>query len=312
MEKRYNDFNGALRAEFGCRVQKISLDAGLSCPNRDGTLSKGGCIYCNATGSGTGAAALGLSIGDQIRNAKAFLKKRYKAKKFIAYFQSYTNTYAPVEKLKALYDEALSEEDVVGISVGTRPDCVDDTVLALLQGYAQRHLVWIEYGLQSASDETLKAINRGHDLACFLDAVQRTRNRGIRICAHMIIGLPGENRRDILKTADTIARMGVDGVKLHLLYVVRGTPMEQLHNRGDYRCLEQKRYVELVCDVLERLPSRMVIQRLTGDPHPHELVAPSWALGKTQTFGMIQDRLRQRNSWQGKRHDPQPSDPFEQ
>lgn len=310
MEKRYNDFNSALRAEFGCRVQKIPLDAGLSCPNRDGVLSSVGCIYCNAKGSGTGAAALGLSIEGQIKSAKEFLKRRYKAKKFIAYFQSYTNTYAPIEKLKALYDEALSDEEVVGMSVGTRPDCVDDDVLSLLQGYGNRRLVWIEYGLQSANDETLKKINRGHDLACFLDAINRTRNRGIRICAHMIIGLPGENRDDILKTADTIAGLGVDGVKLHLLYVVRKTLMEQLYTSGDYRCLDQKSYVEFVCDVLERLPSHMVIQRLTGDPHPQELAAPLWALKKRETFQLIQSRLAERNSWQGKCRDCQSSNPF--
>lgn len=303
MDKRYNDLNSQLRAEFGCRVQKITLDAGFSCPNRDGTLSKGGCIYCNAKGSGTGAAAMGLSIGDQIASAKAFLSKRYKARKFIAYFQSHTNTYAPIETLKARYDEALADRDIVGISIGTRPDCVDDGVLSLIETYTRRCRVWIEYGLQSAHDRTLARINRGHDLACFLDAVKRTRHREIRICAHVIVGLPGENRTDILQTADVVAGLGINSVKLHLLYVIQGTPMEALWRSGVYQCLEWDVYVELICDILERLPSRMVIQRLTGDPHPDELVAPSWSLQKRQTLNRIMDRLRERDTWQGKRLD---------
>jgi radical SAM protein (TIGR01212 family) len=300
MDKRYNDLNTYLRSLFGCRVQKITVDAGLSCPNRDGTVSTGGCIFCNARGSGTGAFSRGLTITDQIIQGKKFLARRYKAKKFLVYFQSFSNTYAPVDKLQRLYDEALADEDVVGLSIGTRPDCVDLPVLELLQDYAGRRLIWIEYGLQSASDKTLEFINRGHDVRSFENAVKATLNRGIKICAHVILGLPGETRKDILHTAGTISDLGIDGVKLHLLYVVKGTPLETLYRQGTYRCLEQQEYVDLVCDFLEHIPPQMVIQRLTGDPHPEELVAPQWARQKTDTLRKISETLEERNSWQGK------------
>ncbi|MGD9053773.1 MAG: TIGR01212 family radical SAM protein, partial [Desulfobacterales bacterium] len=260
--KRYTDFNTYLRHVFGCRVQKITIDAGLTCPNRDGTISTGGCIYCNSRGSGTGAHARGLSVTQQLINGKDALSRRYKAKKFIAYFQSFSNTYAPLPALQSLYAEALDVDDVVGLSIGTRPDCVDDAVLNLLQDYARHYLIWIEYGLQSASDATLAYINRGHDVRCFKDAVEKTRNRGIKICAHVILGLPHETRQDVLHTAEMLATLGIDGVKLHLLYVVKGTALETLYRQGDFKCLEQRAYVDLVCDFLERIPSGVVIQRL--------------------------------------------------
>jgi hypothetical protein len=219
----------------------------------------------------------------------------------MAYFQSFSNTYAPVEHLKALYDEALAIEEVVGLAVGTRPDCVDPPVLDLLEGCAKKHLIWIEYGLQSAHDHTLARINRGHDFACFERAVSITRNRNISICAHVILGLPGESRQEMLETADAIAAMGIDGIKLHLLYVVRGTPMETLYQAGSYRCLGQREYAELVCDFIERLPETMIIQRLTGDPHPKELVAPAWSLQKRETMELIHTRFKDKNTWQGKK-----------
>ena len=268
MNKRYNDLNTYLRALFGCRVQKVTIDAGFSCPNRDGTVSSGGCIYCNVRGSGTGAFARGMSVTDQLQQGKKALARRYKAQKFIAYFQSFSNTYAPVPTLKRLYEEALAVEDVVGLAIGTRPDCVNEAVLDLLQAYTDRYLIWIEYGLQSAKDETLVLINRGHDAQCFADAVKSTSNRGIKICAHVILGLPGETRDDMLHTARTIADLGVDGLKLHLLYVVKGTRLEALYRQGKFRCLEQQEYVDLVCDFLEHIPRDIIVQRLTGDPHP--------------------------------------------
>jgi len=302
--KRYNDLNTYLRNIFGCRVQKITVDAGLTCPNRDGTFSHGGCIYCNIRGSGTGAHAKGLSITRQLANGKNSLSRRYKAKKFIAYFQSFSNTYAPLQNLQRLYDEALKVDDIVGLSIGTRPDCVDEAVLDLLQDYARHHLIWIEYGLQSARDATLAFINRGHDVQCFRNAVEKTRNRGINICAHVILGLPHENRQDMLHTAATIAKMGIDGLKLHLLYVVKGTPLEALYRKGEFKCLEQPAYVDLVCDFLERIPAEMVIQRLTGDPHRNELAAPQWSLKKTETLSLIRQTLEKRDSWQGKYFNP--------
>lgn len=300
MQPRYTDLSAHLRGIFGCRVQKITLDAGLTCPNRDGTISTGGCIYCNARGSGTGAHARGLSITAQLQAGKAALARRYQARKFIAYFQSFSNTYAPVERLKALYDEALAVEGVVGLAVGTRPDCVSQPVLALLEDYARRHWVWVEYGLQSARDATLARIRRGHDTACFLQAVAATRSRGIRVCAHMILGLPEETREDMRFTAGTLANAGIDGIKIHSLYVVKGTRLEALFQAGEYRCLERPEYVDLVVDVLERLPARTVIQRLTGDPHPEELAAPEWCLDKAGTLADIRMALERRDTWQGR------------
>jgi radical SAM protein (TIGR01212 family) len=303
-KNRYCDFNTYLRNIFGCRVQKITIDAGFSCPNRDGKISTGGCIYCNTRGSGTGAHARGLSVTDQIVQGKQALAKRYKAKKFIAYFQSFSNTYAPIRRLERLYAEALAVDDVVGLSIGTRPDCISEPVLALLQEYGKKHLIWIEYGLQSANDATLALINRGHDLACFIRAVEATQNRDINICAHVILGLPNEDREHMLTTAATIADLGVDGVKLHLLYVIKGTKLADSYGQGQYRCLGQKEYVDFVCDFLERIPKDMIIQRLTGDPHPQELVAPMWSLKKTQTLAMIRETLEARDSWQGKFFNP--------
>ena len=307
-DNRYYDLNTYFRERFGCRVQKISVDAGLTCPNRDGTIGRGGCIYCNQKGSGTGAYARGVSVSQQIRAGKAVLSRRYRAKKFIAYFQSFTNTYAPVDTLARLYDEALAVKDVVGLSIGTRPDCVDESVLSLLESYTKDRLVWIEYGLQSIHDDTLCRIQRGHDFRCFTDAVAQTRGRGIQICTHLILGLPGEDRNRIRQTARAVAALGINGVKLHLLYIVKGTPLERLYRQGRYTCLQQHDYVSLVCDVLERLPADMVIHRLTGDPHREELVAPRWSLNKSQTLDLIRKILAQRNARQGMRfHGTSPS-----
>jgi radical SAM protein (TIGR01212 family) len=300
MDNRYNDLNTYLRSIFGCRVQKITIDAGLFCPNRDGSVSTGGCIYCNTRGSGTGAYAKGQSITDQLIIGKKVLSRRYNAKKFIAYFQSFSNTYAPVEKLKRFYQEALSVDDVVGLSIGTRPDCVNEPVLDLLEEYCSRYLVWVEYGLQSAHNSTLSLINRGHDFQCFQNAVEATQNRGIKICAHVILGLPHEERNHMLETARAIADMAIDGVKIHLLYVVKGTKLHQLYQSGRFRCLEQQEYVDLVCDFLEHIPRKVVIQRLVGDPHPEELVAPAWSLRKSETLALIRSTLKKRDSRQGK------------
>ncbi|MFO8048601.1 MAG: TIGR01212 family radical SAM protein [Desulfosudaceae bacterium] len=297
----YLDLNTFLRSVYGCRVQKISLDAGFSCPNRDGRIATGGCLYCNSRGSGTGAHARGLSLTEQLLAGKTALRKRYQAGKFIAYFQAYTNTYGPVDRLRALYEEALAVEDVVGLSVGTRPDCVDEPILDLLQEYAEDYMVWLEYGVQSASDDTLARINRGHDFACVERAVAAARNRGLRICAHVILGLPGETRADMLHTAEQIARLGLAGIKIHLLYVVQDTPLAAMYRSGLYQCLSFQEYVSLVCDVLERLPADMVIQRLTGDPHRSELVAPLWALEKQSTLAAIEQTLAARGTRQGSR-----------
>ena len=299
--KRYRDFNSYLREIFGERVQKISLDAGLNCPNRDGTISDRGCIFCDGRGSGTGAMInQGLSIDEQITEGHKFMERRYKAKKFIAYFQSFTNTYAPLLRLKALYDQALNHPGVVGLSVATRPDCVDREILGLLSSYQKDYLVWIEYGLQSANDVTLSSINRGHDAACFERGVRMAKDYGLNICAHIILGLPGEGRQMMLQTALFLAGLPIDGVKIHVLYIVKDTPLAALYEKGEYRCLEREEYIELVVDILDLLPPAMVIQRLTGDPIRSELVAPLWAKHKSENLKLIRKRLEERNTWQGR------------
>jgi len=297
----YRDFNSYLKEIFGERVQKISLDAGLGCPNRDGTISDKGCIFCDSRGSGTGALInSGLTIDDQIIRARKFIRNRYGAKKFIAYFQSFTNTYAPLHHLKVLYDQALAHKDIVGLSVATRPDCVDIEILRLLGSYRKEYLVWVEYGLQSAHDTTLNRINRGHDAACFERSVIMAGESGLNVCAHIILGLPGEDREMMLQTARFLSNLPIQGIKIHLLYVVQGTPLATQYEKGEFRCLEQEEYVDLVVDFLELLPDSFVVQRLTGDPLKSELVAPSWAKEKSENLRLIKETLKKRKTYQGR------------
>lgn len=299
-EKLYRDLNSYLREKFGCRVQKINIDAGLTCPNRDGKITTGGCIYCNPKGSGTGAAERNQGIREQLEFAQDFLKKRYKAKKFLAYFQSFSNTYAPFPVLQSMYSEALAVEDVVGLTIGTRPDCVEDQVLDYLRELSDEYLIWMEYGLQSAKESTLEKINRGHGTAEFRETVERTVNRKIPVCAHVILGLPGESRDDMLETARYLNQVRVQAVKIHLLYVVKGTVLHSWYNRGEYRCLSRQEYVSLVGDFLSVLSPDMIVQRLTGDPHKEELVAPTWALEKQENLRAIQEHMCREGLYQGK------------
>ncbi|MFQ5847965.1 MAG: TIGR01212 family radical SAM protein [Candidatus Methylomirabilales bacterium] len=296
--KRYTDLRGFLQQRFGCRVHKITLDAHLSCPNHDGTKAVGGCIFCH---QGSGHSTVGAeTISEQLERGKVSVRRRHKADKFLAYFQRYTNTYAPVETLRHLYDEALAVTDIVGLVVGTRPDCAPDPVLDLLQGYAQRTYVSIEYGLQSIHDRTLARVNRAHGSAEFCDAVHRTAGRGIHTCVHVMLGLPGETRADMRATAHAIAGLPLDGIKIHLTYVLKHTVLGDMFLQGSYRPMEMTEYVETVCDIVELLPPGMVIHRLTGDPPRRLLLAPPWALRKWQTLNAIQVELDRRGSFQGR------------
>lgn len=297
----YRDLNTALRERFGCRVQKISLDAGMSCPNRDGTVGRGGCIYCNPLGSGTGRSA-SQSISEQIESSKVFLRQRYKAEKFIAYFQSFSNTYAPPDRLSALYRQALSSPDIVGLAIGTRPDCVDRAVLDLLSELNREAYITVEYGLQSAHDPTLRLINRGHSFADFERALEQTRVRGIDVCVHVILGLPGETAQDMLATASVLARMDIQAIKIHLLYIVRGTPLHKMYEEGRFRCLEREAYANIVSEFLCLLPPSMIVHRLTGDPHPEELVEPRWALEKQKNIDAIHQAMHSGKKYQGKNY----------
>lgn len=302
---RYRSFSSYLRERFGERVQKVSIDAGFTCPNRDGTKALGGCTFCNNQGFSPPTRVEPREIAAQIRQGIEFVRRRAKARKFLAYYQAFTNTYAPVEVLKERYDAIRSFPEVVGLVIGTRPDCVPEETLDLIAGYARDYHVWVEYGLQSARDETLALINRAHTAADFEDAVERTRRRSRRdldlhICAHVILGLPGETREDMLHTARFVARLPLDGIKIHLLHVLRGTPLEAQYRKGSLRTLGMDEYANLVCDFLELLPPQMVIQRLTGEAPPEYLVAPRWCLDKHKVLAAIHSALETRATHQGR------------
>lgn len=297
--KRYYDLKSFWLNRFGCRVYKLQIDAGFTCPNRDGTVSTGGCIYCDGRGSRLRQIGPLPSVAEQIRRGKEYYKKNRNAGKFIAYFQTFTNTYAPIEKLKELYDEALAEEDVIGLSVGTRPDCVPDGIIDLFQDYAMKRHIWLELGLQSIHEKTLRFINRGHATGTFLDAVHRLSGSNIHICTHIIVGLPGETREDILETARTIATLPIHGIKIHALLALRGTVVGDLYEKGEITMFSRDDYVRTVSDILEILPPEMIIQRLTADGYRDIFLGPKWAVNKMEVLNAIDKELDGRNTYQG-------------
>jgi radical SAM protein (TIGR01212 family) len=296
--KRYNPFSEELKKQFGFRVQRISVDAGFTCPNRDGTVGTGGCIFCSDHGSGSYGIAREMSITEQLEDGKDVMTRKYKAHKFIAYFQPYSNTYAPPEKLRAIYNQALQVADIVGVIVGTRPDCLSPETLELLSDYNRKTYFWLELGLQSPHDRTLQAINRGHDSAAFMTAARAVKACGIRLCVHVILGLPGESREEMLATTKILNDLGVDGVKIHLLHVNRGTPLARMYERGEVTLLGRDEYVGLVCDFLERLSPQILIHRLTGDGGT-DLIAPLWSAAKFEVLNAIDDEMARRGAHQG-------------
>lgn len=296
--KPYNDYSAYLKAKYGCKVYRIGLDAGFTCPNRDGAKGTGGCAYCNSTGSRATYADPAVSVAEQLENRINALTKKG-AKKFIAYFQAFSNTYSPVERLKETYDFILPFKNVIGMSIGTRPDTVNEEKLALISSYKDRYDVWIEYGLQSIHDKTLNAINRGHSAADFLEAGRLAKRFGISVSAHVILGLPGETRGEMLATAEALNESGVDGVKIHCLHILKGSFYEKLYKEGKIALLGQDEYAELVCDFLERLSERIIIQRLTGQGSRADHVAPGWALDKLGTIRKIEEVFEKRKSRQG-------------
>jgi len=296
---RFFPFSEFLKEQFPYKVHKIPLHAGFTCPNRDGRVGVGGCTYCINESFSPNVKETQISIREQIEKAKAFHKKRRGAEKFIAYFQSFTNTYGDVETLRLCYEEALADKDVVGISIGTRPDCVTDDVLNLIDGYTKKYHVWIEYGLQSIHDETLKHVNRGHDYRAFLDAVTRTKKTCIRICVHVILGLPGETREDMMETADAVAGLGIQGIKLHHLYVAKNTPLAEEYFKGRVQTLDMNGYIRLAADFLERIPSDVTVQRLVGDTHGNFLISPIWKASKAGITAGITKELERRGTYQG-------------
>lgn len=314
--KRYNQYSAHLKEKFGVKVYKVTLDAGFSCPNRDGginvTLNSRmsvhsdedgkplqGCIFCDEGGSFSQAHSNELSIEKQLETGIETLSKRFKAKKFMSYFQAYSNTYKPVAELEKIYKSALKHPDIVGISIGTRPDCVDKDKLKLISEFKDDYYTWIEYGLQSIHDRTLKAINRGHDFDCFLKAYDLAKSEGINICAHVILGLPGETKENMLQTAQKLAELKVDGVKIHMLCALEGTKLSQMYEQGKISFMSEDEYINLCCDFLEILPAETTIHRLAGNGLKKNLIAPRWLGKKLDALNKIDREFERRNSWQG-------------
>jgi len=298
-QARYYSLNTFLNERFGERVQKIALDSGLSCPNRDGTRGQGGCIYCDASGSGTGIVDRTPDIKQQVMIGMQAMQHRYGAKKFVAYFQSFCNTYAPLAQLQALYEQVVNLPGIVGLSIATRPDCLSTEVLDLLAGYSERMMVTLELGLQSVHDETLERINRGHSYAEFLEGYKLTRRYPLRICPHIIIGLPDETAEHVRGTARELARLKPDGLKIHGLYIHKGTVLEQEYAQGRFKPISQDTFVSQACDLLEQLWPGTVIERLTSDPLKSLFVAPQWILNKQAILRSINLELFQRDTRQG-------------
>ena len=298
MDKRYNQFSAHLKEKFGVKVYKITLDAGFSCPNRDGTISTGGCIFCDDGGSFSQAHSNLLSIQEQVNIGAENLKKRFKAEKFMSYFQAFSNTYKPVNELEKIYSSALNHPDIVGLSIGTRPDCVDDEKIKLIASYKDDYYTWIEYGLQSIHDKTLQRINRGHDYNCFLKAYEKTKNAGINVCVHVIFGL-WETQDEIMQTAKELAKLEVDGVKIHMLCALENTKLANMYRNGEISFMNEDDYVKTVCDFIEYLPPKTTIHRVAGNGFSKTLIEPQWLGKKFDCLNKIDREFIKRNSYQG-------------
>lgn len=297
--KNYYNLNSFLRKKFGQKVFKISLDGGFSCPNRDGTISDLGCLFCSERGSGDFAGDRKNSITEQFQDMKRMMNKKWKNGKYIAYFQAYTNTYADVDTLRALYDEALEQDDVVALAIATRPDCLSEEVMGLLQEYNKKTYLWIELGLQTINDTTAGIINRGYKLKVFEDSLDKLRERGIDVVVHTIFGLPGEGEQDMLNTIDYVAHKDIQGIKIHLLHLMKNTPLVNLYESGKLTFLGQQEYTDIICEAITRLPKEIVIHRLTGDAPRDLLIGPQWSLKKWEVLNEIDDKLSSNNLYQG-------------
>lgn len=303
-QKLYYTLNEFLKEKFGEKVKKIPLDAGLTCPNRDGTKGFGGCIYCDPKGSGTGLYKEGKSLDEQLRYFLELFKKK-NFKKFIAYFQSFSNTYAPIEKLKKLYDTVFIDPSIVGLAIGTRPDCVDEKVVNLLKTYQEKgYYLWIELGLQSIYNETLKLINRGHTFEDFLKAYYLLKENDIPVVVHIIFGLPKETKEMMMETVKTLAKLKIDGIKFHALYIPKGSKMEEMYLRGEYKPLKMEEYIELVAYALTYLPPSTVIHRVCSEAREEDILAPTWVSKKMEVINLLRKIMNEKKLYQGKNYQP--------
>ena len=302
---RYYGYNFHLRQIFGYRVQRVSIDAGFTCPNVDGTVALGGCTFCDNRSFSPSRRLPKGGIHAQIDEGIRRLKKRYKCDHFMAYFQPATNTYAPVERLRELFEEAANHPKVVAMAIGTRADCVPDEVLELLEELASRLYLTVEFGMQTMHNKSLDWMNRGEHHDSMIDAMERSRGRGFEICAHIMLGLPGETHEDMMATAREVGRLGLDAVKIHNLYAVSDTPLADQVEAGEVKLMERDEYIRILADFLERLSSDVVIERVSGEAPPVYFLGPSWALDKPGTLNAIESELERRDSWQGKYYETQ-------
>jgi uncharacterized protein len=299
--KRYHTLNYFLRKKFRDKVFKISLDAGFTCPNRDGRLSTGGCIFCSPRGSGDFAGS-SCDLVQQFEEVKEMMSKKWKDGRYIAYFQAYTNTYADVNILREKYYSVLNLEGVVGIAIATRPDCLSAEILDLLEEISKEKYIWVELGLQTIHQNTAEIINRGYTLDTYIKAVQELKRRNIDVVTHVILGLPGESKEEMLQTVEFVANTGTQGIKLHLLHLVKDTRLVHLYEKGQLRVMDMDEYVELVVDCLEKIPEDMVIHRITGDGPRETLIEPKWSLKKWEVINAIEHLMMDRVTWQGRKY----------
>ena len=301
--KRYHTLNHFLRERFGEKVFKISLDAGFTCPNRDGKVSSGGCIFCSPRGSGD-FAGTSENIAEQFHEVKRMMNRKWKSGRYIAYFQAYTNTYAEAGVLREKYFTVLNMEDVIGIAIATRPDCLPADVLDLLSEINKRTFLWVELGLQTIHERTARLINRGYDLDTYIASVKELKKRNIEVVTHQILGLPGENKQDMLQTVDFISNTRTQGIKLHLLHLLKDTKLAEMYEREEFQLMTKEDYIEAVVDCIERIPESMVIHRITGDGPRDTLIGPKWSLKKFEVINAIEHLMMDRNTWQGKKYAP--------
>ncbi|WP_391116524.1 TIGR01212 family radical SAM protein [Psychrobacillus sp. L3] len=298
--KRYYTWNRYLRNKFDQKIFKVALDAGFDCPNRDGTVAYGGCTFCSVAGSGDFAGDKVDSIPVQFEKIKAKMHEKWKTGKYIAYFQAYTNTHAPLPLLKEKFEAALALEGVIGISIATRPDCLPDDVVEYLAELNKRTYLWIELGLQTVHERTANLVNRAHDYPTYIEGVNKLRKHDIRICTHIINGLPLEDREMMMETAREVAKLDVQGIKIHLLHLLKGTPMVKQYEKGKLEFMERDAYIQLVADQLEILPPEMIVQRITGDGPIDLMIGPMWSVNKWDVLNGIDAVLAKRESYQGK------------
>ncbi|MGB2692708.1 MAG: TIGR01212 family radical SAM protein [Thermodesulfobacteriota bacterium] len=297
---RYNTYRPYIKEKLGYRVNKLSVDMGFTCPNRDGNLAIGGCVYCNNDSFVPPYARARFSMDEQVSNGMEYLRKRFKAEKFIIYFQSYTNTYDSVEKLEEMYRKALAYDDVIGLAVGTRSDCVDEEKLDMFEELAKDYYVSLEYGIESIYDKTLEFMNRGHDYQSVLDAIEMSKGRGFEIGAHIIVGMPTETKEEMLQMADEVSSLGIDVFKVHNLHIVRNTPLARMYKAEPFELFGFKEYITFIVDFLERISPDMIIERLFTDT-PHQLlIAPDWGKSHLQILQAIEAELEKRDTFQGR------------